>query len=97
MAESLFEERDPQRRYFAAMWPGGGGDELCYRTMMVNNAIIADDWPKVKEAVERGWLTAECRSFDNSHIIDFCLTRNAKKVALELRALGWPEWQRRAA
>ncbi len=96
MSESLFEAFDPERQYRSAFWPTGGG-EWAYRTSCINAAIFADNWPQIKEAIDKGWLKPECRTFDNSHIIDYCLLRGAKKIALELRALDWPEWQRRAA
>lgn len=92
MSQSLFPEFSPGRSYHGAFYPSGA-NELAYRTQMVNEAIIGDDWAKLAEAIERGWLTKECRAFDNSHVIDFCLTRGSKRCALELRALGWPEWQ----
>jgi hypothetical protein len=95
MSESLFEAYDPQR-FYGSLWPGGTF-ELAHRCVMIDRAIRSDDWPRVKEAIDLGWLTPECRAFDNSHVVDYCLSRNARAVALELRALGWPEYQRAAA
>ncbi len=93
---SLFPAYDPAQPYRGAFYPAGY-TEYSYRTVMVNNAINGDHVEQLKEAIARGWLTPECRAFDNSHIVDYCLTKGARACALELRALGWPEWARRAA
>ena len=93
--ESLFEPFDENRNYRSGFWPAGTG-EWSYSAQMIEQAIRKDSWPMIKEAIDKGWLTPECRAFDGSHIIDYCLFREARAIALELRALGWPEWQRAA-
>lgn len=94
-APSLFKPYNPADIYRGAYWPAGG-TEIAYRTMLVNNAIDRDKADELIETIARGWLTPECRTFDNGHIIDHCLRKGAVACALELRNLGWPEWQRRA-
>ncbi len=93
---SLFPAYDPNGSYRGAFYPAGG-TELAYRTVHVNNAINGDHWEQLKETIALGWLAPECRAFDNSYIIDYCLAKGARACALELRALGWPEWARRTA
>ena len=94
--EALMDGPFPAHVPGAAHQMGGGAmdcTERGYRSAMIERAIRADSVAMIDAAIKRGWLSPECRCFDNSYVVDYCeRQRGAVKVAAHLRSLGYPAY-----
>lgn len=88
---SLFEPIDLGFAYHIGFGAAHLDHEGRYKCMMVERAIGSDNVPMLDEAIERKWIDADTRCFNNGTVLDRCNERKAKGCAARLRELGWPQ------
>lgn len=55
----------------------------------VNRALMQQNIADIDHCVGAGWLTVECRAFDNSSIVQWCKGRGLDQSAAHLLDLGF--------